>query len=90
MAVLRRALEIEEVIERIRSKMKPWGITVSYLAERLGVSRQYAWQIVHYRTVVSKERVLEIETMVDQIIDQRAHVQPRAAGHVLPQVSLAR
>lgn len=55
--------------------MKPWGITVSYLAERLGVSRQYAWQIVHYRTFVSKERVLEIETMIDQIIDQRAHVR---------------
>jgi transcriptional regulator with XRE-family HTH domain len=75
MGSVRRALEVEEVIDRIRTKIKPWGITVSYLAEHLGVSRQYMWQIIHYRTQLSRKKVLEIEATVDRIIDERAHVR---------------
>jgi transcriptional regulator with XRE-family HTH domain len=74
MAVVRREPEIEDIVERIRTKMKPWGITVSYLAEKLGVSRQYAWQSVHYRTVLSRAKALEIERTVDTIIHDRAHI----------------
>jgi transcriptional regulator with XRE-family HTH domain len=75
MGLVRRALEVEQVIDRIRMKIKPWGITVSYLAEHLGVSRQYMWQIIHYRTHLSRQKVLEIEAAVDRIIEGRAHVR---------------
>jgi transcriptional regulator with XRE-family HTH domain len=70
----RKAAEVEEIVARIRKKMKPWGITVSYLAEQLAVSRQYAWQIVHYRTFLSGQRAREIENAVDRIIAQRTHI----------------
>jgi transcriptional regulator with XRE-family HTH domain len=55
--------------------MKPWGITVSFLAEQLGVSRQYAWQFVHYRTLVSRQKALAIEKIVDRIIEEQTHVR---------------
>jgi len=70
-----RVPEVDEVVQRIQKKMKPWGITLSYLAQHLGVSRQYAWQIVHYRTILSRAKALEIERAVDSIIDERAHVR---------------
>lgn len=70
----RKAAEVEEIVARIRKKMKPWGITVSYLAEQLAVSRQYAWQIVHYRTFLSGKRAREIESAIDRIIAQRTHI----------------
>jgi transcriptional regulator with XRE-family HTH domain len=66
---------VAEVVERIRTKMQPWGITVSFLASRLGVSRQYAWQIVHYRTAMSFERACEIEAIVDTIIAEKSHMK---------------
>ena len=72
---MRRSQEVEDVIQRIRTKMKPWGITVSYLADQLGVSRQYAWQVVHYRTLVSLDKAQEIERKVDAIIEDGAHVR---------------
>jgi transcriptional regulator with XRE-family HTH domain len=75
MGSVRRVLEVEEVIDRIRMKIKPWGITVSYLAEHLGVSRQYMWQIIHYRTQLSRQKVQEIEAAVDRIIEGRTHVR---------------
>ena len=76
---------VAQVAERIRTKMQPWGVTVSFLASRLGVSRQYAWQIVHYRTAKSYERACEIELVVDRIIAEKSHMNTfgerlRAAG----------
>jgi transcriptional regulator with XRE-family HTH domain len=67
--------EVEEIVRRIRTKMKPWGITATFLATQLGVSRQYAWQIIHCQTFLSVERALEIEQVVDSIIAQRKHVR---------------
>lgn len=58
---------------RVRENMKRSGITVSFLAAQLGVSRQYAWQAVHYRTPMSMERAREITSTVDRIITQRSH-----------------
>lgn len=72
---MRRVPEVDEVVQRIVKKMKPWGITLSYLAQNLGVSRQYAWQIIHYRTILSRAKALEIEKAVDRIIEERAHVR---------------
>jgi len=72
---LKLVREAEEVVDRIRTKMKQWGITATFLAAQLGVSRQYAWQIMHYRTFLSVERALEIENTVDAIITQQKHVR---------------
>jgi transcriptional regulator with XRE-family HTH domain len=72
---MRRVPEVDEVVQRIVKKMKPWGLTLSFLAQNLGVSRQYVWQIVHYRTILSRTKVLEIEKAVDRIIENRAHVR---------------
>jgi len=66
---------VEEVVDRIREKMRPWGITATFLASQLGVSRQYAWQIVHYRTFLSLEKAREIERVVDSIIAQKSHIK---------------
>ena len=72
---LKLVREAEEVVGRIRTKMKEWGITATFLATQLGVSRQYAWQIIHYKTFLSVERALEIENTVDSIISQQKHVR---------------
>ena len=72
---LKLVREAEEVVDRIRTKMKEWGITATFLATQMGVSRQYAWQIIHYRTFLSVERALEIEETVDSIISQEKHVR---------------
>ena len=56
--VMRRVPEVDEIVQRIQKKMKPWGITLSFLAQNLGVSRQYAWQIIHYRTTLSRTKAL--------------------------------
>jgi transcriptional regulator with XRE-family HTH domain len=75
MAAMRRVPVVDEVVQRIVKKMKPWGLTLSYLAQNLGVSRQYVWQIIHYRTVLSRAKALEIEKAVDRIIEERSHVR---------------
>jgi len=88
--------DVEQITARVRHNLKRWGITVSFLAEQLGVSRQYAWQAIHYRTPLSTERAAEIERTVDTIIAQRKHMrsfgeQLRAAriasGFTLKQVA---
>ncbi len=75
MSSFKRLPEVQSVVERIRKNLRRWGIGVSYLARHLHVTRQYAWQIVHYRTPLSLERSLEIEQEVDAIITRRAHLQ---------------
>jgi transcriptional regulator with XRE-family HTH domain len=68
------AQEVGEHLARTRAKMKQWGITVSYLARHMGVSRQYAWQLVHRRTDVSEERARELDRSVEAIIHGRRHL----------------
>jgi transcriptional regulator with XRE-family HTH domain len=72
---LKLVREAEDAVNRIRTKTKQWGITATFLAAQLGVSRQYAWQITHFRTFLSVERALEIENTVDSIIAQQKHVR---------------
>jgi DNA-binding transcriptional regulator YiaG len=71
----KREHEVEQIIVRIRSKMRPWGITITFLAMQLGVSRQYVWQIVYYRTMISRNKALEVERTVDDTIAQRKHMK---------------
>jgi transcriptional regulator with XRE-family HTH domain len=71
----RRNNEVEQIIQRAAARMRQWGITVTYLATQLGVSRQYAWQVMYYRTMVSREKALEFEAAVDSIVSRQSHVQ---------------
>jgi transcriptional regulator with XRE-family HTH domain len=75
MQAVKKIPEVQAVVERIRKNMRRWGISVSFLARQLDVTRQYAWQIVHYRTPLSVERALEIEEAIDQIIARRMHLR---------------
>jgi transcriptional regulator with XRE-family HTH domain len=65
---------IHATLSRVRRKVRVWGIPVSYLAKELGVSRQYAWQLVHYRTPISLARARELEVRVDEVIRGRRHL----------------
>jgi transcriptional regulator with XRE-family HTH domain len=91
-----RGTEVSELLARTRRQMKQWGITVSYLARQMGVSRQYTWQVVHQRTVVSEERAKELGRSVEAIIRGRKHLATFgdrlraarvAAGFTLKQVA---
>jgi len=66
--------EVEAILGRVRRKMKAWGITISYLARQIGVSRQYGWQMVHHRTLVSPHRAAELDRTVDALIQARNHL----------------
>lgn len=68
-------LQVDEVIQRAAAKLKHWGITVTYLAAQLGVSRQYAWQVVYRRTLVSRSKAREVEAAIDSIVASQSHVQ---------------
>jgi plasmid maintenance system antidote protein VapI len=87
MAAMRRVPEVDEVVQRIVKKMKPWGLTLSYLAQNLGVSRQYVWQIIHYRTVLSRAKALEIEKAVDRMF---AHSETGCGRPEYPQGTRSR
>ena len=75
MGSVKRLPEVQQVVERIRKNMRRWGISVSFLARQLDVTRQYAWQIVHYRTPLSVDRALEIEKVIDGIVTRRTHLR---------------
>ena len=66
--------EVEAILGRVRQKMKAWGITISYLSRQVGVSRQYGWQMVHHRTLVSPYRAAELDRTVDALIQARNHL----------------
>lgn len=87
---------VADATTRIRTNMRQWGVTLTFLADRLGVSRQYAWQIVNYRTAISLERAQDIQRQLDAIIAERAHMKTlgerlraarRSAGMTLKQAA---
>jgi transcriptional regulator with XRE-family HTH domain len=65
----------QERVERIGNKMRQWGITLSFLASQLGVSRQYVWQALRGQSPVSEHRAVSIEYAVDSIIAQEKHMR---------------
>ena len=69
------ATSSHEVLNRVRAKMRTWGITGTYLAVQLGVSRQYIWQITRGSTRISNTRAAAIERVVDHIIAQEEHMR---------------
>jgi len=70
----KRNKAVEKIILRARGKMRPWGITITYLAMQLGVSRQYVWQIVYYKGMISLEKATSLERMIDETIAERRHL----------------
>lgn len=74
MTATRQMNETQQTIERIRSKMGQWGITLTFLAGELDVSRQYVWQVVHNRIPLSVSRAAAIEQVVDTIINRQSHL----------------
>ena len=72
---MKKSRVVQETVARIHRKMNASGVSLSFLARQLRVSRQYAWQIIHYETFLSAERVREIESIVDSIIADRAHIR---------------
>jgi transcriptional regulator with XRE-family HTH domain len=74
MSATRNQTETDQTVDRIRSKMGQWGITLTFLAGELGVSRQYAWQVVHKRIPLSARKARSVERTVDAIIERQAHL----------------
>lgn len=66
--------QADAVLTRVRRKIQPWGLTVSYLARHMGVSRQYIWQAINGRARVSLQRSEQLEAAVDGIIMARRHM----------------
>jgi transcriptional regulator with XRE-family HTH domain len=88
--------KLQAAITRIRATMKEWGITNSLLATRLGVSRQYLWQVVHRRVHLSVERAQEIELVLNRLVadcrrnstfGERLRAARRSAGFTLKEVA---
>jgi transcriptional regulator with XRE-family HTH domain len=74
MSTMHSQTETDQTVDRIRSKMGQWGITLTFLAGELGVSRQYAWQVVHNRIPLSARKAKSVERTVDAIIERQAHL----------------
>lgn len=84
------------VVGSICAKMEEWGMSHTFLARRLGVSRQYVWQVLNQPEALSEEKARVIEETVDTIIARQMHLQTlgdrlraarRAAGLTLKQVA---
>jgi transcriptional regulator with XRE-family HTH domain len=52
----------------IRSRMRPWGLTITDIAMEMGVSRQYVWQILYDKTPISERKASEVSALVDLLI----------------------
>ncbi len=72
---LTRNDEVQQIMHQSAARMRQWGITVTYLASQLGVSRQYAWQVMYYRTMISRKKALQVQSTVDSIIERQSHVK---------------
>ena len=68
----RRDPAIDSRVQRLRETMRRWGITITHIAMQLGVSRQYVWQVLYYKSFISSEKLAEIESILERCVgDQR-------------------
>lgn len=67
----RRNPDVGKVIADVASRMHLWGITIPRVAMEMGVSRQYVWQIIHYASFVSPDKVEQLKSVVERIIAKR-------------------
>lgn len=66
--------ESETTLENIRRTMEQWSISPSFLAQQIGVTRQYVWQILHGHTRLSDARLAEVERVVSGIVRHQLHL----------------
>jgi transcriptional regulator with XRE-family HTH domain len=83
-------------VQSICGKMEEWGVSHTFLAGQLGVSRQYVWQVLNQPTALSPVKARVIEEIVDRIIAKQMHLRTlgdrlraarRAAGLTLKEVA---
>jgi transcriptional regulator with XRE-family HTH domain len=83
-------------VQNISGKMEEWGVSHTFLAGQLGVSRQYVWQVLNQPTALSSAKARVIEEVVDLIIARQMHLRTlgdclraarRAAGLTLKEVA---
>ena len=83
-------------VQNICGKMDEWGVSHTFLAGQLGVSRQYVWQVLNQPAALSPVRARVIEEVVDLIITRQMHLRTlgdrlraarRAAGLTLKEVA---
>lgn len=95
---LSRDPELSHRLSALRTRLRAWGLSVAEIAQDLGVSRQYVWQVLHKRLPVSSRRVDEIERQVEERIQleraqnsagQRLRRARVAAGLTLKQAASA-
>lgn len=68
----RRDPSIDLRVKNLKETMRRWGITITHIAMQLGVSRQYIWQVLYYKSFISSEKLSEIESILDRCVgDQR-------------------
>ena len=87
---------VVSAVQSISGKMEDWGVSHTFLAGQLGVSRQYVWQVLHQPIALSPAKARIIEDVVDLIIARQMHLRTlgdrlraarRAAGLTLKEVA---
>ena len=87
---------VAAAVERITRRMEEWGVSHTFLAGQLGVSRQYVWQVLNQPSALSEEKAEMIGEVVDLIIGKQMHLKTlgdrlraarRAAGLTLKEVA---
>lgn len=68
-------------VHDLRRRARQWGLTPAVVARRLGVSRQYVWQVLHNSTRITESRLARLEAAVDELIELRRN--PRTFGQRL-------
>ncbi len=83
-------------VASITGKMEEWGVSHTFLAGKLGVSRQYVWQVLNQPSALSQDKARVMEEVVDMIIGRQMHLRTlgdrlraarRAAGLTLKEVA---
>jgi len=94
--VIESGSDVPAAVQRIRGKMTEWGISHTFLAGCLGVSRQYVWQVLNATSTLSVPKARLIEEAIDLIIDRQMHLRTlgdrlraarRSAGMTLKEVA---
>ena len=52
-------------------ELRSWGISIAEVARRLGVSRQFAWQVLHLRIPASEHTLAQLTRAARECIAQR-------------------
>jgi len=89
-------MDLSAEVRGMRAKMSEWGISHTFLAARLGVSRQYVWQVLNTPDRLSASKARLIDETIDLIIEREMHLRTlgdrlraarRSAGFTLKEVA---